>query len=524
MQTQSRIDPDLFNYLTKEELAELDSLLFVEKWLPLPGPQTMAYLSEADVVGFGGAAGGGKTDLAIGKALNQARKTLIIRDEGTQLMGVIDRLNEILKSRDGFNGQDKVWRLNDGRQIELGSIPNPNDEQKYQGRPHDLLVFEEAANLVENRVRFLMGWNRSTDKRVKKCQTIMTFNPPTTADGRWIVSFFAPWIDRNYAGQKALPGELRWFATVNGKDIEVSDTRSFVIVNGEPEYDYDPDDYDQTDVITPKSRTFIPSRITDNPHLLGTGYMSTLQSLPEPLRSQMLYGDFEAGISDDPWQVIPTAWVEAAMARWEDKHKKPEMVSAGVDVARGGKDKTTIQRRHEGWWFDRMIRFPGADTPDGPSVAGQVVTVVRDRAPIHIDVIGVGASPYDYLRDMKQQVVGVNVSLSATTMDRTNTLKFFNLRSQLWWTAREIFDPSNNYGISLPFDQKVLADLTCPKWTVSGKTIKVESRDEIVKRLQRSPDDGTAFVLSLIETPKIDVMFSANTHNYAKDYDPYADS
>jgi hypothetical protein len=65
------------------------------------------------------------------------------------------------------------------------------------------------------------------------------------------------------------------------------------------------------------SRTFIPSRVSDNPYLMGTGYMTQLQSLPEPLRSQMLYGDFHAGVQDDPWQVIPTAWVEAAMARWK---------------------------------------------------------------------------------------------------------------------------------------------------------------------------------------------------------------
>ena len=42
----------------------------------------------------------------------------------------------------------------------------------------------------------------------------------------------------------------------------------------------------------PQSRTFIPSRISDNPHLMGTGHMATLQAMPEPLRSQMLNGDF----------------------------------------------------------------------------------------------------------------------------------------------------------------------------------------------------------------------------------------
>ena len=43
-----------------------------------------------------------------------------------------------------------------------------------------------------------------------------------------------------------------------------------------------------------------------------------LQSLPEPLRSQMLYGDFKAGMEDDADQVIPTAWIDAAMDRWAE--------------------------------------------------------------------------------------------------------------------------------------------------------------------------------------------------------------
>ena len=55
---------ELERYLTPKERAELNALLDADiaerPWTPLPGPQTMAYESLADVVGFGGAAGGGK--------------------------------------------------------------------------------------------------------------------------------------------------------------------------------------------------------------------------------------------------------------------------------------------------------------------------------------------------------------------------------------------------------------------------------------------------------------------------------
>ena len=35
-------------------------------WVPNPGPQTQAFLCEADELFYGGEAGGGKTDLGIG--------------------------------------------------------------------------------------------------------------------------------------------------------------------------------------------------------------------------------------------------------------------------------------------------------------------------------------------------------------------------------------------------------------------------------------------------------------------------
>jgi hypothetical protein len=46
--------------------------------------------------------------------------------------------------------------------------------------------------------------------------------------------------------------------------------------------------------IRPRSRTFIPARLEDNPHLATRIMRSMLQSLPEPLRSQLLYGNFAA--------------------------------------------------------------------------------------------------------------------------------------------------------------------------------------------------------------------------------------
>lgn len=503
-------DPALLAYLTDEERAELDSLLTSDKtiWRPLPGPQTMAFESDADIIGYGGAAGGGKTDLACGKSLTQHRKIGIFRLNGTELTGVLDRITELLGGRNGYNGKDNIWRTRraDGVQIqvEFGSFPNPDDEKKYQGRPHDLLVFDEAANMRESAVRFLLGWLRTTVPG-QRCQALLTFNPPTTAEGRWIIQFFAPWLDKKHPNP-AEPGELRWFATVDGKDVEVGSGEEFEH-NGEK--------------IKPLSRTFIPSRISDNPYLMGTGYMAQLQSLPEPLRSQMLYGDFQAGMEDDPWQVVPTAWAEAAMARWKRPDKLLPMDSLGVDVARGGKDNTILARRH-GMWFDEPLAYPGTQTPDGPTIAGLVVSAIRDRAPIHIDVIGVGSSPYDFLNEMGQQVLGVNVAEAALGMDKSGRLRFKNQRSELWWRMREALDPANNTGIALPPDQRLLADLCAPTWKLVGQTVAVASREEILDKIGRSPDYASAYCLALMDTPKRSIMQELGAYNRGKEHDPYA--
>lgn len=504
---------ELLAYLTPGERVELDALLDTDPaiWRPLPGPQTQAYESTADIIGYGGAAGGGKTDLACGKSLTQHRKVGIFRLNGTELTGVIDRFTELIGSRNGFNGKDNIWRISrpDGvkTQVEFGSFPNPGDERKYQGRPHDLLVFDEAANMREIQVRFLLGWLRTT-VRGQRCQALLTFNPPTSVEGRWVIQFFGPWLDRKHP-HPASPGELRWFATVDGKDVERPDGSPFE---------------HKGETITPLSRTFIPSRISDNPYLMGTGYMATLQALPEPLRSQMLNGDFSAGVKDDPWQVLPTVWVEAAMARWKKKDAPGKMLSLGADIAMGGDDNMVIAQRYEEMWFDEPIVYPGKNVPDGPTAAGYIIAATRNRAPQHIDLLGVGAKPYGHLMELRQDVTGVDMGEQTFEMDENHTMGMFNVRSMLYWRFREALDPNNKSGIAIPPNKILLSELCAFTWqpvVIRGKTaIKVCGREDIIEKIGHSPDYATAYVLANMDTPSSAILDAARERKNNTDYDP----
>lgn len=505
------LDPaELLEWLTPEERKRFDGILIAKRqlWTSLEGPQTLGFVSEADILGYGGAAGGGKSDLGIGLGLTSHKHVGIFRQNGTELTAIVDRISQILGTREGLSEQKGIWRIKrpDGEaiQIELGSFPHPGDERKYQGRPHDLLVFDEAQNMREKAVRFLLAWLRTTVEG-QRCRAIFTFNPPTDAIGQWVVSFFAPWLDEAHRNP-AQPGELRWFTTLDGADVEVD--------SGEP-FEH------KGEKITPQSRTFIPSRVSDNPYLAGTAYVSQLQALEEPLRSQMLHGDFKAGMEDDAWQIIPTDWVEAAQKRWSKPDKLPEMESLGVDVAMGGRDQTIIARRHQDLWFDEPIVYPGRECIDGPTVAGFCVSAVRDRAVIHIDLLGVGAKPYGFLMNMGLEVIGVNVGDPAGGLDSTGRWRFKNLRSQLWWAFREALDPDSNTGIALPPDSRLRADLTAPKWRPVGNLIQVEPSEDLKKRIGRSPDFGVAYVLALLDTPKRDRIQALVSRGKRREYDPY---
>lgn len=480
---------ELQRYLTPQERAELNNLLATDRtvWRPLAGPQRMAYDSEADELFYGGAAGGGKTDLLIGLALTAHRRSIIFRREYPQLKAIVDRCAEIIGDAGRYNVQSNTWRMRDGRLLELGAAQYEKDVRKYQGRPHDLKCFDELPNFTEYQYLFLSGWLRTTRAR-QRTRIAAAGNPPTTAEGEWVIRRWAAWLDRQHP-RPAEPGELRWYAQVDGKEEEREDGRPF--------------DW-KGEKIRPKSRTFIPARLADNPYLVANNYGATLQALPEPLRSQLLYGDFAIGIDDNPWQVIPTAWVRAAMARHGSRERQPVPPTLGVDVARGGDDKTVIARRF-GNYFDVLQRHAGASTPDGPAVGRLVVAALprTSGCSVHVDVIGVGASVYDWLRErldpMAAQVHAVNVAAASTETDRSGQLRFANLRAEAYWRMREALDPEHGDDLALPDDSELLADLCAPRWEYTPRGIRIEEKKAIMERIGRSPDAGDAVVLALLE-------------------------
>lgn len=467
-------------------------------WMPNPGPQTLAYESTADIIGYGGAAGGGKSFLGLGLAAMKHRRSVIYRREFPSLSGLIEDSRLVLNpkgnehSKDSYNEQLHRWRLHDpDRLIQFWSINDAGDLQKKKGNPFDLMVFDEGTEYPESFVRFMMGWNRTAIPGLH-CQTLITFNPPMDEAGEWVTRFFLPWLaflaPTEYQYERpAAPGELRWFAMVDGKEIEV-DEQPFTH-NGE--------------TIVPKSRTFIPASLDDNPILKATGYGATIDAMPAEYRD-VLRGKFGAGRSANPLQVISTALVRAAMARWTpeppkylDAHGKEQpaaQTALGADIARGGVDDTTLAILH-GVWYAPIIRVPGRETPTGP-IAAQIIVNYLHGGVIGIDVIGIGASAYDSLRQMGVSSIAINFGEATRATDKTGRLQFRNVRAAAYWFFREALEAGE---VMLPDDTGLLIELTAArllKDELQGGKVALEPKEEIKKRIGRSPDSADAVVMA----------------------------
>lgn len=498
--------------LSEAQKAELDRILEPEltaKWLPdaRNEPQLQAYYSDADLMLFGGAAGGGKSDLLCGIALNDHQNSVIFRKQSTDLRGIEERLIE-LAGRDGWNGTLKTLRSGP-KLIELGHLDKPGSEESWRGRPHDFMGFDEGGQLSKYKVRFVLGWLRSANPTQRR-RAIIGSNPPTGGEGEWLIEWFAPWLDPKFS-KPAVQGELRWAATAPDRDgttVWLPDSSPIVFTGGvewrkATEHEVAQGD-DNPDVVQPQTRTFIQSLLRNNPYLANTGYRAQIQSLPEPLRTQLLNGDFVVGREDHEWQVIPTAWVRAAQERWSPQPPNGALMTAiGVDVAQGGGDRTVIAPRY-GPWYAPLVERPGILTPTGSHVAALVVEVRRSGAIVVMDMGGgYGGAAKQRLNDNNIDVRPFNAANASGERTKDRQLSFANKRSETMWKFREALDPDQDGGspIALPPDPQIVADLTAPRWKLTPRGILIEPKEDLKKpeRLGRSPDKGDAIAISWSE-------------------------
>jgi hypothetical protein len=487
-----------FNGLDAKEQADLTKMVIDEtkglRWVPNPGPQTDAYFCKADVLLYGGAGGGGKTDLGLGLATTRHQRSLVMRRKYTDLSFITDRTIKIVGSKKGFNGSaPPKFDIGDGRLIEYGAAQTTGDELSWMGRPHDLLYIDEAAHFAETQIRALMGWVRTTDKN-QRVRVVFGSNPPLSAEGFWMFKMFAPWLNSEFP-EPAKPGELRWCCVDDDdKDIWVDGPGEHLINNT---------------TVRAMSRTFIPAKLADNPFQNTPEYRAQQDGLPKHLRDAIRDGNFLSARKDHDLQLIPTAWIQAAMDRW--KPEPPEgvpmcaiaadLTGMGSDTGGGKQDKFVLASRHDGY-YNELVITEAKDAKMGKDKAAKIQTHRRDGATIILDMGGgYGDSTYEHLDNNGIPAIKYKGAAKSSARTRQSKILFFNKRAETYYRFMEDLDPGQPGGskITLPRDPFLKADLCSIRFDKNNSDlniIKLESKKDLTARLGRSTDYGDPVVMA----------------------------
>lgn len=204
-------------------------------------------------------------------------------------------------------------------------------------------------------------------------------------------------------------------------------------------------------------------------------------------------GDFP---EQGEYNVIPLSWIEQAQIRWDDTNPIGQPV-LGVDVARGGMDKSAVAAR-----VDNKVTFVQAFSGlDTHQLAAEVARIYRelDAKVANVEVNGMGYGVIDALKTNFPDInyTEVNVSAKSDRMDAKGNRMYANLRAEMWWSLREALDPKGNAPLALPPDARGLAaDLSAPKYDPRHGYIQIELKEETKKRLGRSPDEGDSVMLT----------------------------
>lgn len=236
-------------------------------WAPFPGMQTRAVSAREDEVLVGGAKGPGKSDIILANATRQVDKErykgLILRETGPQLLELIDRSHRLyskMSSKPAWNGSDRRWTWPSGATVKFEAVGTYAEAERIQGHEWSFIGRDEAGNVPDEKVIDTeIAEIRCSDPTVRT-QWMGSANPGKPGHA---------WIKRRFVTPCGIDGRrilLRRVKLPNGSISEVT-------------------------------RRFIPGTVLDNPiYANDAKYMATLATLPEVLRRQLLYGDWNAGV------------------------------------------------------------------------------------------------------------------------------------------------------------------------------------------------------------------------------------
>ncbi len=278
---------------------------------PQPGPQTEFLSSPADVVVYGGGAGGGKTWGLLLEPLrhvgNKKFAAVIFRRTYPQVTnpgGMWDESMALYPLIGGDPRQsDLLWRFPSGAIVRFAHLQHEDNKFDWQGAQIPLLCFDELTHFSQTQFFYMLSRNRSVSGIRPYVRT--TTNPDADS---WVKKFLAPWVDDEHAEFPFPAGKLRYFTQESGKIVWVDER------------------WRDENGLSGKSLTFIPATVYDNKILLRQNpeYLANLRALPYVDQMRLLRGDWkvrpEAGkVFNRSWfEVVEAAPAEGVVVRYWD--------------------------------------------------------------------------------------------------------------------------------------------------------------------------------------------------------------
>ncbi|RKY05245.1 MAG: hypothetical protein DRP56_09130 [Planctomycetota bacterium] len=257
-------------------------------------------------------------------------------------------------------------------------------------------------------------------------------------------------------------------------------------------------------ILNPKDNCrFIRALPSDNP-FLPDSYIQTLKDSfshrPE-LLAAYLEGDWDA--MDDSDQLIKGASIENASCLNHVQHLPMQRRLLTCDVARFGDDETVIYDMVETDIKEAFI-YGQRDTMYTANKLA-ALSMERDDCTIVIDEGGVGGGVVDRLRELGRDVIAVNSA--EKSMYPT---KYYNKRAEVWDTVARMFVEGD---IELHTkDTALTGQLMTPKYKFRNTKILIEPKDDIKKRLGRSPDRADAYVNGVWALKNVDPKEAKGGH------------
>ena len=260
---------------------------------PQAGPQEAFLSSPADIVIYGGSAGGGKTFALLMEPLrhigNPKFGAVIFRrtypeivNEGAmwdESLGLYSLLGAV------SNKQELSWTFPSGARVSFGHIQYDQDLKKWTGSQIALIEFDQLETFSEKQFFYMLSRNRSTSG--VRSYIRATCNPDPES---FLARFIGWWIAEDGYADLERVGVIRWMARIGDK-TDWADSREELV-----------EKYPKSQ---PLSVTYIPASLYDNKILMerDPGYESKLMAL-DPIERARLLGDPKRGGN---WKVKPSA-------------------------------------------------------------------------------------------------------------------------------------------------------------------------------------------------------------------------